>query len=100
METRTERYTRYRERIKNMSDMEFPRTQEGRDSFSAMEAKLSGSAISMPGDPVQNYGLSNSPYLLYLKKQRKIFVLKVIFALLVIGGLVAWYILMQGRAQA
>ena len=99
METRSERYTRYRERIKNMSDMEFPRTKESLDSFSAMEAKLSGSAISMPGDSVRSYGLNNSPYRLYLRKQRIYTVLKVIVALLAIGGLVAWYLLMQGRAK-
>ena len=97
METRAERYTRYRERIKNMSEMEFPKTKEGKKSFSEMEARLSGSAISLSGE-TPNYGLNNAPYRIYLKKRRRIFLLKVIVSLLLIAGLVVWYLLMQGRA--
>lgn len=98
METRTERYTRYRERIKNMAEMEFPKTKEGKESFSAMEAQLSGSAISVSGESVSNYGLGRSPYRLYLRKRRIAFIVKVCVALLIIAGLITWGILLQGRA--
>ena len=97
METRTERYTRYRERIKSMSEMEFPKTVESKASFSAMEAELSGSAISINASGTPSYGLSTSPYRLYLRRQRVYVVLKVILAILVASGLAVWAVFLFGR---
>ena len=95
METRTERYTRYRERIKTMSEMEFPRTKEGKESFSHLEAELASASIATS----QESSLANSsPYHFYLHRKRVSLVIKVVLALAIIAGLAVWFYFLQGRA--
>lgn len=98
METRTERYTRYRERIKNMSELEFPSTEKGKANFAAMEATLSSGAITIPGENPLSLFQSTSPYRVYLHHKRVRLLIKIIVAVVIVAGLIVWWFLMQGRA--
>ena len=93
METRTERYTRYRENIKNMAHTDFP--QENGEA--AMEATPSGSAISIGGNQTAEYAQSVKPYRAYLKRRRRWLIAKLVLAAAVIAGVSVWWVLLLGR---
>ena len=96
MESRTERYTRYRESIKNMAQSEFPQNA-GVSGEGAMNATPSGAAISIAGNQTIEYTQSVTPYRVYLKRRRKIMFVKLFLAALIIGGMAAWWVWFLGR---
>lgn len=87
METRKERYAKYREQIRHMRDGEFPKASTGEDVSAASNATVTVSESS--GDMM--------PYALYLRHRRKMLAFKVLAFVLATSGFVVWWFLMQGR---
>ena len=88
METRKERYSKYREQIRHMREGEFPKVDNGATSVAAE----GGDVPSVP-----NQLGTILPYELYLRHRRKMLVFKVLALALVIAGFVVWWFLMQRR---
>ena len=88
METRKERYSKYREQIRHMREGEFPKVDNGTTSVAAE----GGDVPSVP-----NQLGTILPYELYLRHRRKMLVFKVLALALVIAGFVVWWFLMQRR---
>ena len=87
METRMEKYRKFREEIRLMADESFPQS-EGRVKTSSPSDALSEMS-SVDG--------KNSPYHLYAKRLRKrtLIVLGLFFLALI--GFAVWFFLLQGR---
>ncbi len=86
METRMEKYRKYREEIRHMAEESFPQAK----------AKLSASPQKVELEDDAPLG-KNSPYYLYAKRLRKrTLILLGTFALLIVGFIV-WFFLLQGR---
>ena len=86
METRMEKYRKYREEIRHMAEESFPQ----------IKAKLSSSPQKMELEDDAPVG-KNSPYYLYAKRLRKrTLILLGVFALFVVGFIVRFFLL-QGR---
>ena len=111
METRKEKYRKYREEIIHMADEFFPSASEKRYAISAADEKIlgtarrAGNAISF-GDMLHSDVEINdqffsektlSPYAAYRERRRKGVILKLIALALVVIGLIVWYFLIQGR---
>lgn len=98
METRMERYAKYREQIKRMPASGFPSRQASSDNPES-------TAKQVPEQPAFSYeeegfanGLSkNSPYSIYARKKRINFLIKILVTAFIIGLFVAWWFLLQGR---
>lgn len=88
METRKERYSKYREQIRHMREGEFPKVDNG----AASVATEGGDVSSVP-----NQLGTILPYELYLRHRRKMLVFKVLALALAIAGFVVWWFLMQRR---
>ncbi len=87
METRKERYAKYREQIRHMRDGEFPKpsSEEGVSNASNGGATVSEQSGAM------------MPYALYLRHRRRMLAFKVFAFVLAVAGFVVWWFLMQGR---
>ncbi len=86
METRMEKYQKYRDEIRHMAEESFPQAK----------AKLSSSPQKMEIESESPAG-KNSPYYLYARRLRKrTLILLGLFALCIIGFIV-WFFLLQGR---
>lgn len=104
METRIERYARYRENIRKLptdafdDGGKFANTLDQRELRSLTNMGYSAGAISYPGKTDAKVFLDltpdeekKSPYSYYLSKKRVAWVVKIILALLFAGGLAALY---------
>ena len=110
METRKEKYRRYREDIIHMSDEFFPSASQRRYRITDKDekvlgtAKKAGSEISF-GDLLNEevgsddpfFAKSLSPYAAYRQRRSRALLFKFIALFLAVAGLVAWYFLIQGR---
>ena len=91
METRMERYAKYREEIRRMPPEEFPSS-----------TNEDGTAAAKPSSPIpfEEEGESESsgtPFMIYLSKRKFWFAVKVGLLILVIIAFVIWWVLLQGR---
>ncbi len=84
METRMERYRKYRDEIRNMADESFPQAKK---------------TPSFPEQPELDSDPSgkNSPYYLYAKRLRKRTLILLGLFLLCVVGFIVWFFLLQGR---
>ena len=104
METRKNRFAKYRENIRKLPSDAF--TDEGKFAsvLSAKELRalsnvgFSAGAISYPSKDGSKNQLDltpeeekRSPYSYYLNKKKKVWLIKILATLLVAGGLVAFY---------
>ena len=111
METRKEKYRKYREEIIHMADEFFPSASSKRYRISEADqkilgtAKRAGSAISF-GDMLHSEIESNSdfgsektvsPYDAYLRRKRKALLFKFAALFLAAAGLIVWYFIIRGR---
>lgn len=95
METRMERFARYREEIKRMAPERFPTRKESEGEFeSAKEATLP--QHFSPGDE-EGRESKSGPYYLYLRRRKKMFAVKIIALILVVAVFAIWWFLLQGR---
>ena len=96
METRMERYAKYREQIKHMAPEQF---------VSAKDAKAKGDETD---EPIVNLSLADEvanaenkantgPYSLYLKRRRRFLIVKIVALVLVVVAFIVWWFLLQGR---
>ena len=92
METRKERYSKYREQIRHMREEDFPKGGHVDAEGSTAEA----SAAHNPAE-VSDQSSILSPYDLYLRHRYKMLAVKVVALVLTIAGFVVWWVLMQGR---
>ncbi|MBE6126782.1 MAG: hypothetical protein E7182_02245 [Erysipelotrichaceae bacterium] len=94
METRMERYAKYREQIKRMAPEDFAPKKET-DAEEAKEHPLdfSYAESEQTGDGKAN----TAPYALYLRRRRRFLVAKIVALIVVIGLFILWWFLMQGR---
>lgn len=104
METRTEKYAKYRESIKNTPDDQFPGPSRlsslTNDDFDVLSStNRSSSAISYVGvlEPLAS-SLSDasgniSPYDRYKRKKKAGWIIKVVFAAVLIAALIVYYFL-------
>ena len=97
METRMERYAKYRESIKRMAPDQFPPRKS---------EPINSSSSDNEDFPVPTYeslmeeGKENArtgPYSLYLKRRRRNLAIKLIVLVLVAAGFLVWWFLLQGR---
>ena len=94
VETRKERYSKYREQIRHMREEEFPkagRVAEGESASVEAVASDGGAVLS------QSQPSSMLPYELYLHHRYKMLAVKIIAFALTVVGFVVWWLLMQGR---
>ena len=94
METRMERYAKYREQIKRMAPEDFV-TKKETDEEDTKEnpLDLSYAEREQVGDGKGN----SAPYALYLRRRRRFLVAKIVALVVVIGLFIVWWFLMQGR---
>ncbi len=93
METRMERYAKYREQIRRMAPMDFPSADSRGKARESIDPEF-----SMPYDDEGFEEVAhNGPYLLYLSRRKRWLVIKIVLLLLAIGGFVLWWFLLQGR---
>ncbi len=90
METRKERYSKYREQIRHMREEDFPKK-------GAAEAAESDSGTTFVPTEVSDQSSVISPYALYLRHRHRMLAVKIVALVLVIAGFAVWWILMQGR---
>lgn len=95
METRMERYAKYRESIKRMAPEEFETRKGVKKDPEQAESLPDYSYDSAIQEGVENE--SSGPYSLYLRRRRKWLILKVVCLVLAIAGFLVWWFLMQGR---
>ena len=99
METRMERYAKYREQIKRMPSEQFASYKTNKsDLEAAKEAvpavdSLSGGSTSSAPKSKGNSG----PYSLYLRKRKRWLLIKLVSFVVVAGIFVLWWFLLQGR---
>lgn len=106
METRIERYARYRENIRKLPDDafddegKFANTLNQKELRSLSNMGYSAGAISYPGKADAKVMLDltpdeerKSPYSYYLSKKRRAWIIKIIIALILAGALAAVYFL-------
>ena len=86
METRMEKYRKYRDDIRHMADESFPQAK-GKPSLLVSEEALKDDGPSG----------KNSPYYLYAKRLRKRTLILLCLFLLAAVGFVVWFFLLQGR---
>ena len=112
METRKEKYRKYREEIIHMADEFFPSASKKRYRISAADekilgtAKRAGSAISfgdmlhsgLEGNDLTSSEKSLSPYAAYCQRRRKSIIFKFVALALVAAALITWYFLIKGRS--
>lgn len=90
METRRERYAKYREQIRHMREDDFPK--KGNASSDSTDL----SAAPVPAE-VSEQSSVVSPYALYLQHRHKMLAVKIVALVLTIAAFAVWWILMQGR---
>ena len=106
METRLNRFSKYREKIKKLpadaftDEGKFASTLDIREIRSLSNVGYSAGAISYPSKEDSRNQLEltpdeerKSPYSYYLSKKKAAWVAKIIAAIVVAGGLVAFYFL-------
>jgi len=91
METRMERYSKYREQIRRMTP----------EQFAALNSEDGAAPAKSPALPIpfeeEGAGKSGSaPYLLYLSRRKLWFAIKVALLILTIAAFVVWWTIMQG----
>ncbi len=90
METRRERYAKYREQIRHMREEDFPKG--GNAGATSAEA----SATIGPAE-ISDQSSAMLPYDLYLRHRYKTLAIKIIALVLTIAAFIVWWVLMQGR---
>ena len=91
METRRERYSKYREQIRHMREEDFPKGgNPNAESNAEAGASLGSADVSEQSSVI-------SPYGLYLRHRHRMLAFKVVALVLTIAGFVVWWVLMQGR---
>ena len=90
METRMERYAKYREQIRHMREEDFPKKGNADNTSSDSVATFAPAEVSEQSAIV-------SPYGLYLRHRHKMLAVKIVALALVIAAFAVWWILMQGR---
>ncbi len=99
METRMERYAKYRESIKRMAPEEFePRKIDSSAEAAVKDATLPDLSFSYDA-ALQEEGSHNrtGPYSLYLKRRKRWLLIKAICLLVVATIFIVWWFLLQGR---
>ena len=89
METRKERYLKYREQIRHMREEDFPKEKTSSTANEGTSQITVGAVSDQLGAIL--------PYQLYLKHRRKLLAIKIVTFVLVAGGFVVWWFLMQRR---
>ena len=89
METRMERYAKYREQIRRMPESDFPRPADS-------SANADDREDAPIGEEEERRGAS-APYRLYLNHRRNWFLVKVGLLVVAVGLFILWWFLMQGR---
>ena len=105
METRKEKYRKYREEIVHMADEFFPSESEKRYRISQADekilttAKRAGNSISfgemLQGEVEENKSVS--PYVAYRQRKSKALIFKFVALVAVAVALTIWYFLIKGR---
>ncbi len=90
METRKERYSKYREQIRHMREEDFPKGKRTSHSENASGSQDNAAVVSQQPS-------SMLPYDLYLNHRHKMVALKIIAFAIAVAAFVVWWILMQGR---
>ena len=96
METRTERYAKYREEIKRMPDSVKPGASSSKMA-EVLASQDSSSAITFGAALTPMSAKNSAPYRINLKRKRIAFVLKALAFLVVVAGFVLWWYFLQGR---
>ena len=97
METRMERYAKYREQIKRMSPDEFTPKKVNKDEMESVKDAVAPELSFAYDEQPSDTGRNSAPYSLYLKKRKRWLVVKIIALALAIAGFIVWWFLMQGR---
>lgn len=111
METRKEKYRKYREEIVHMADEFFPSESEKRYRISQADekilttAKRAGNSISfgemLQGEVEENDSFNEtksvSPYVAYRQRKSKALIFKFVALVAVTVALTIWYFLIKGR---
>lgn len=99
METRMERFAKYRESIRRMAPEEFAAHKVGNKEAEAVnEAVLPDFSTNFDGGIQSDEGTTTSgPYSLYLKRRKRWLVVKLVCFAVVAAIFVVWWFLMQGR---
>lgn len=109
METRINRYARYRDQIRRLPEGAFK--EDGKFATKVTSSELQslahmgsssgsisyGSAMSRVSSELTPVSKKDSPYSLYLHKKRIIWLVKILVALAAAGGLIALYFLFVGN---
>ena len=90
METRMERYAKYRAEIRRMTPEQFAAIKEGASNASEPQDNFSYK-------PLEESHTDNSPYRLYLAHRNRFLWVKILALVLVVAGFIVWWFLMQGR---
>ncbi len=89
-----ERYKKWRDQIRHMSDAQFPQAEENEDFVKMNQT----SPQQYVNEELSPKGLGKkSPYLLYRKHLRKRTLIVAGVFVLALIGFVVWFILLQGR---
>ena len=99
METRMERYAKYRESIKRMAPEEFAPRKSGMAKPKTTN-EIAAPEFDFSFDPLLENGgekTNSGPYSLYIKKRKRWLIIKLVCLVVVAGAFVAWWFLMQGR---
>ena len=96
METRMERYAKYREQIKHMAPEQFVSAKKVGANQDETEESLANLSLA---DEVANAEskVNSGPYSLYLKRRRRFLIAKIVALVLVVVAFVVWWFLLQGR---
>ena len=91
-----ERYAKYRAQIKRMAPDQFASKKvTPEDEEAAKESSSMASVISTDDGLVGNG--NTGPYSLYLKRRKRLFLIKIILFVVVVAAFVVWWFLLQGR---
>lgn len=96
METRMERYAKYREQIRRMPEDQFAKQQDHKAQADSEEPSPIEKVEELAGID-QPTSKPQGPYALYLKGRRRFLALKLVLFVLVLAAFIVWWFLMQGR---
>ena len=94
METRMEKYRKFRDEIRHMADECFPQAEEN-PQLKELESRAPGAFVQQA--IASQSSDKNSPYRLYAKRIRKRNLVLLGFFLAALVGFIVWFLLLQGR---
>lgn len=96
METRMERYAKYRDQIRRMPPEQFQSKKVAKSDLDAAKDAVAPE-LSITDGGNGKTGRNSAPYSLYLKRRKRWLVVKIVALVLAVGAFVLWWFLLQGR---